>query len=202
MIVANFSRIFCDPERFAEDDKEIMSRVGMGVLYEKTDDGRQMRNISNELRYFILDNYYFKHHEALSSSVKKELQENKQALIIDCHSFSNTPFIRDIDKSPNRPDINIGTDSFHTPKELIDFTTNYFKNKGFGVGVDYPYSGTIVPSEYYKQDKRVISIMIEVNRKLYIDENTIEKNENFVCVKRTINDYLMAVKQLLPIAQP
>ena len=38
MIVANFSRIFCDPERFSEDEHEEMSKVGMGVLYEKTDD--------------------------------------------------------------------------------------------------------------------------------------------------------------------
>lgn len=34
MVVAEFSRIFCDPERFADDSMEIMAQYGMGVLYE------------------------------------------------------------------------------------------------------------------------------------------------------------------------
>lgn len=35
MIVAPFSRIFCDPERFPDDAQEVMAQFGMGVLYKK-----------------------------------------------------------------------------------------------------------------------------------------------------------------------
>ncbi len=45
MIIANFSRIFCDPERFADDSQEIMSQFGMGVLYENCDDDEVIRNL-------------------------------------------------------------------------------------------------------------------------------------------------------------
>ena|SRR5690554_6166927 len=38
-IVFKYSRVFCDPERFTDDSKEII-KVGMGVLYEKTDEGQ------------------------------------------------------------------------------------------------------------------------------------------------------------------
>lgn len=31
-IIANFSRIFCDPERFIDDSQEVMAQFGMGVL--------------------------------------------------------------------------------------------------------------------------------------------------------------------------
>lgn len=37
MVIANFSRIFCDPERFEHDSEEVMAQFGMGVLYEKLD---------------------------------------------------------------------------------------------------------------------------------------------------------------------
>ena len=33
MIVAEFSRIFCDPERFPDDSQEVMAQSGMGVLH-------------------------------------------------------------------------------------------------------------------------------------------------------------------------
>ncbi len=35
-IVFEYSRIFCDPERFSDDSKEPIAKVGMGVLHEKT----------------------------------------------------------------------------------------------------------------------------------------------------------------------
>jgi N-formylglutamate amidohydrolase len=49
-IVAPFSRIFCDVERFADDELEIMSKVGMGVLYEKLDSDEILRKVTPELR--------------------------------------------------------------------------------------------------------------------------------------------------------
>ena len=119
MIKANFSRIFCDPERFTDDSQEIMAQFGMGVLYEKNDDGELMRVVTPELRERILKDYYWTHHAKLSDAVNKQLQLYGKALILDCHSYPSKPFKRDLDKSSNRPDFNIGTDDFHTPAPLI-----------------------------------------------------------------------------------
>lgn len=49
-IVARFSRIFCDVERFADDELEVMSKFGMGVLYEKLDSDELLRKVTPELR--------------------------------------------------------------------------------------------------------------------------------------------------------
>ena len=57
-IVAPFSRIFCDVERFSDDKLEIMSKVGMGVLYEKLDSDELLRKVTPELRKKILTEYY------------------------------------------------------------------------------------------------------------------------------------------------
>ena len=86
-----FSRIFCDTERFSDDSQEVMAKYGMGVLYEKTDTGEPLRTITPELRQRILNNYYWKHHNRLTESVKFQLQEYGTATIVDCHSFPNKP---------------------------------------------------------------------------------------------------------------
>ena len=42
-----------------------------------------------------------------------------------------------------------------------------FEAFGYRVAIDSPFSGTIVPLKHYHKDKRVESVMIEVNRSLY-----------------------------------
>ena len=191
---ADFSRIFCDPERFREDSKEVMAQFGMGVLYEKTDDGKKLREINDSLRNRILNKYYFPHHENLNNAVKNQLNKFGNAFIVDCHSFSDIPFIRDTDKRPNRPDINIGTDRFHTDRSILDFTVSYFNAQGLSPGIDWPYSGTIVPVTYYRKNNKVGSIMIEVNRKLYLKDDSIVKNDHFENIQTIIQKYLSALK--------
>jgi hypothetical protein len=40
------------------------------------------------------------------------------------------------------------------------------------VAVDTPFSGALVPARHYRRDPRVQSVMVEVNRRLYLDEAT------------------------------
>lgn len=196
-IVFKYSRIFCDPERFLDDSKEPMSKKGMGVLYEKTDDNEVMRVISPDLRERILSEYYFSHHSNLNNAVKKQLELHDKALILDCHSFPNTPLKRCANKIVPRPDFNIGTDSFHTPKKLIDISITFFKERNFTLGIDYPFNGSIVPMEYYKKNKNVQSIMLEINRKLYLKEGTNEKSEQYEETKKAVQEYVELMKNEL-----
>ena len=194
IVKADFSRIFCDPERFSEDSQEVMAKYGMGVLYEKLDDGSVLREVNSKLREEILNNYYWPHHEKLNQAVNDQLELNGKALIVDCHSFPSNPHIRDLSQEENRPDFNIGTDPFHTPKYLIEISKNFFNQKGYSLGVDWPYSGSIVPLNHYKKTKNVSSIMLEINRALYLNEPGNQKLSNYSAVKETINEYLTVIK--------
>jgi N-formylglutamate deformylase len=193
-VKADFSRVFCDVERFADDSQEIMAQYGMGVLYEKSDDGEIIRKVNSELRERVMNNYYRRHHEALSKAVNDQLQAFGKALIIDCHSFPSLPHKRDLDQNSNRPDFNIGTDPFHTTKELIDLSVNFFKKSGYSVGIDWPYSGSIVPLEHYRKNKNAQTIMLEVNRKLYLNEPTNEKSGSYDEIKRVTNAFIRELK--------
>lgn len=196
-IIFEYSRIFCDPERFSDDSKEEMANVGMGVLYEKTDENEVMRVVSSELREKILKEYYFEHHSKLNNAVKKQLELNSRALILDCHSFPNIPMKRSQHKIVPRPDYNIGTDKFHTPKKLIDISIDFFKQRNLTLGIDFPFSGSIVPMEYYQKNKNVESIMLEINRKLYLKEGTNEKSKNYEKTKTIVQEYIELIKSEL-----
>jgi N-formylglutamate amidohydrolase len=150
--------------------------------------------VSPELKQDVLKEYYWVHHALLSKAVKTSLEQTESCLILDCHSFPSSPLTRAIVQDEIRPDFNIGTDSCHTPKYIIDESINYFETKGYTLGIDTPYSGSIVPMEYYQKDKRVTSIMLEVNRRLYLKENSNKKSENYNKTKEIVQGYIKLLK--------
>ena len=196
LIKAPFSRVFCDVERFEDDDKEIMSKVGMGMLYTHADDGSILRITTDEIRKTIVDNYYHPHHQVLTNEVDNQLKLYGQAKIVDCHSFSNIPFTRDVNQTLPRPDFNIGIHHFHTPEQWIHASQDFFENKGYSLGLDWPYAGTIVPKKHFASNKNVYSIMLEVNRDLYLKKDSIEKNEQFELIQHIISDWLKCIYSL------
>lgn len=196
-VIAPFSRIFCDPERFPDDNQEVMAQYGMGVLYEKSDDGRVIRQVTEALRTKILNQFYWPHHKRLSEAVKDQLEQYGKAIIIDCHSYPSVPLKRDLNKELNRPDFNIGTDGFHTPKKLIDISEAFFKERGYSLGIDWPYKGAIVPLEYYQKDKNVQTIMLEINRALYLNEPRNDKSDRYSEIKKVTGDFINEIRNCL-----
>lgn len=188
--VARFpvSRLVVDPERFADDSNETMVSRGMGVVYTKTSQGARLRSEPTpERRAQLLEKYYVPHHQRLSDLVAGALARHGRALVIDCHSFPSKPLPYELDQDPDRPDICLGTDAFHTPASLADFAQEIFLKKGFTVRINRPFSGALVPAEFYERDKRVAALMFEVNRGLYMDEETGEKFERFGAIQETLH---------------
>jgi hypothetical protein len=61
--------------------------------------------------------------------------------------------------------------------ELLSMTDAY------SVALDAPFAGALVPLSAYVKDGRVSSVMIEVNRRLYMDELSGQKARNFATVQ-------------------
>jgi len=183
------SRFVVDPERFDDDNQEPMAKQGQGVIYMKTTDLKPLRRSLQETeRTALLNRYYRPHHQQLENLVEQALSAHGKALIIDGHSFPNKPLAVDLNQQANRPDICLGTDSFHTPQPLIDDCVELFSHAGFSVEVNQPYSGTMVPLKYYGKDNRVSSILIEVNRRVYLRDGLVDlvKTDGFFEVQNYI----------------
>lgn len=179
-LVFPVSRLVCDPERFPNDADEPMAEKGMGAVYTRTSDGNALRQaLDNGERERILEQYYCPHHRRFERLVREALEASGYGLIIDGHSFPSSPLPCDLDQTPHRPDICIGTDVFHTPDWLQQAAVAAFSDLGWHVEVNRPYSGTIVPAGLYRVDQRVHSIMVEINRSLYMNEETSERSAEF-----------------------
>ena len=166
-IVTPFSRLFCDVERFP-DDAEPMYRIGRGFFYTKGYDGLELREMDTEFKQRVFRDYYQMHHELFFHEVNKRLGQYGVCHIIDCHSFNEEP-IGSLVAHPLSPDICIGTDAYHTPDYLLRYTMNFWTRHGYSVELNNPYSGCIIPSEFYGTEKNVKGIMIEINKRLYMD---------------------------------
>jgi N-formylglutamate amidohydrolase len=100
-----------------------------------------------------------------------------------------------LNQAPERPDFSIGTDDFHTPNLLKLVSIEFFKQHGYSLGVDYPYSGSIVPMEHYQKNRAVGTIMLEINRKLYLEEGTNIKSANYPKIKEVVKAYLATIRE-------
>lgn len=182
----SYSRMFCDVERYKDDKKEEMVLYGMGVIYQKDVNGRIIRNDNNEYKKYIIDNYYNKHHNKLNRLAIKLLDKLKCCYIIDLHSFSDS-YVYKIFGKINNPDICIGYDKAYIDKELLVKTYELFKSYGYSVKYNYPYKGSIVPN--IKDKDKVCSIMIEINKRIYLDYNLVLNIDKYIKLKECMNKY-------------
>jgi N-formylglutamate amidohydrolase len=199
-IIYPVSRLVCDPERFEDDAREPMSRIGMGVIYTATHDGRRcgLRQTPREAeREGLLDRFYRPHHARLTVAVEAELRDRGHCLIVDAHSFPSLPLPYELDQARERPDICLGTDDVHTPPSLLRAAEAAFSARFVGVAHNRPFAGALVPAAFLNRDHRVSSIMVEVNRGLYMDEGTGDRLPGFATVACLVQE---AVRELVDVA--
>lgn len=181
IVRATVSRLVVDVERFSDDSKETMAAQGMGAIYRVTSSLQTLRrDLLESEKLALMEQWYYPHHEQLENAVTSALEKHGKCLVIDCHSFPSDALPYETSESSQaRPDICIGTDTFHTNHLITDAFVHAFRDKGWSVEINSPFAGALVPASRYQQDSRVKAVMIEVNRKLYLDELNGTSNSNF-----------------------
>ena len=86
-VVFPYSRLLVDVERFAEDDLEPMSQLGMGVIYENGHKLKKIRRTLTDDEKIKLFDLYWNYHKRLGKYVDAALQKFNQCLIIDLHGY-------------------------------------------------------------------------------------------------------------------
>lgn len=174
-----YCRLYCDVERLVNDPLE---GKGLGISYRRTVDSNYL---PFEERSFSRLNEAFKYYADFHAYVSKRIVEMtcmNKILLIDCHSFSALPNLL----NPTPPDIDIcigyNDDETRPYTKIIDCIVQYFKSLGYKVGINEPFSNSKtfpVPVEYH-------SVMIEVNKRLYMNEQTLDRIDCFYKLKHDI----------------
>lgn len=188
-VVAKYSRFVCDVERFRDDDLEPRAKYGQGLMYTRTTFGKRLRLYDDKLREMILHEVYDPHHEMLTAAVENALERYGKCLVIDGHSFPSMTPIKPLGIF-TRPDFDIGTDSYHTPDGLCNALCDKVKDLGYSVKVNTPFGGAITPMKFYQRDKRVFSVMLETNRRLYMNSSDVTKSIGFDKTRKTCLDLM------------
>lgn len=156
MVRFPYSRFFCDVERLVDDPLE---DKGQGIVYTN------FNEFEKDLTPEVKEEAMMMYHQYIEK-VSGEIEDG--TLLIDCHSF---PASLVYGREPVDICIGYNEDWSKPERETIDFICGFLTAAGYKVKENYPYSNSLTPLDkdycHYK------SIMIEVNKKVYMDEESI-----------------------------
>ena len=178
-VVFPYCRLYCDVERLVNDPLELK---GLGISYHRI---MESDNLPFEERSFSTMHEAFHYYADFHANVSKKIVDMtimNRTLLIVCHSFSEFPNLL----NPTPPDIDIciryNDDESRPDNKIIEKIVTHFKACGYKVGINDPFSNSKtfnVPLNYH-------SVMIEVNKRLYMDEYTLMKFDTFDKLKNQI----------------
>ncbi|MFV0575909.1 MAG: N-formylglutamate amidohydrolase [Vibrio sp.] len=182
-VVQKHSRFIVDCERLP-DDIEPLYQEGYGICYRKDFDGNELTiELPNKEAMLKI---YHQHHKQLNFETRKILCYIPVVFIVDCHSFGDDQIESDVDFC-------LGFNDDFSDFDMLAKMKNYLENLGYKVGVNDPYSNAIVPNQFYG-NADVKSIMIEVNKRLYLTDD-YQKIADFGKVKNVITNLLEIISQ-------
>lgn len=163
IFVNRLSRLVVDPERFTDDE---MVAAGMGPVYTHGHDGRRLRDDDPVRDAALLRDHFRPYAEAMTTLVDERLTATGTAYVIDVHSYPALRLPYELHGDGPRPPVCLGTDTFHTPPDLIAAARAAFPD----TALNSPFAGCYVPLKHYHRDPAVRALMIEIRRDQYMTE--------------------------------
>lgn len=146
-----------------------------GVVWRATTDGRPV--LTRPLSYASLNRrlsaFYVPYHRALAETLEAMRARFGHAVLLAAHSMPSRGRSLHVDAGVQRADVVPGTQGRTTADaRVIDLVDAHFRAAGLRVVHDDPYKGGFATQHYGRPRDHVHAIQIELNRALYVDEET------------------------------
>jgi len=137
-----------------------------------------------------LERLYLPYHRMLAGLVEQARARFGVAVLIDCHSMPS---------ALGAPDVVLG-DRYgaSAAPALTAAAEEAFNAAGFGVARNTPYAGGHTTVQYGRAAAGIHALQIEINRGLYLDEETIAKRPCFETMKNCLTAALTQLTAIAP----
>ena len=140
-----------------------------------------------------VDALYRPYHDQLRGLLVKTHSLFGYGVLIDCHSMPANAQAG----SKNRPDFVIG-DRYGTSasEDLSQLTIEILQDLGYTVSRNKPYAGGFITEHYGRPGRGLHALQIEINRGLYIDEETLAKTAGFATLQADLTRFMTLLTEL------
>ncbi|MEM9575786.1 MAG: N-formylglutamate amidohydrolase [Pseudomonadota bacterium] len=212
LLSARFPRFFIDPNRARDDiDSSLVdgtlpfslnptrkTEKGFGLLRRNALPGIRVYDAPIPAKTLLanIETYYDAYHARLGALIEETQRSFGRAIHLDCHSMKSRGNAMNDDPGAERPDI-VVSDSFGTTADpsLSQRLATEFSKVGLRTQINDPYKGAELITRHSDPNQGRHSIQIEINRALYMDEQTFTKSDNFQNVQNQIETVLKALTQ-------
>lgn len=177
------------PEPFQPTDKSFR---GMGLIPRvcgKGDIALRTEPISADDLKHRLDNYYWPYHNLLSNILADFITRDGVAFHVSCHSMSSVGGFAVADVGRERSDFDIGTRGGETcDASFSDAVVSFLKGKGYDATLNEHFPGAESVRKHGDPANNVQSLQIEINRSIYMDEDSYRRGDRFDTIQKDLAD--------------
>jgi len=137
-----------------------------------------------------IERIYRPYHRALRDAVDGLLRRHGRVWHVNWHSMKSVGNAMTPDgEGAGRPDAVVGNLRGRSAGPLLtDLVVRLLRRHGLSVGVNEPYAGGTLVADVGDPARGVESIQIELNRRLYLDEQLVERTGGFATLAAVIHD--------------
>ena len=137
--------------------------------------------LSQKTHQLLIEKYFNPFHKRLKTHIKSLKQQGeKKIYLLDLHSMPSkaTSFHKDTGKL--RAEVVIGDNEGKSCSPAFrDLVLTAYQKAGFKTALNDPYKGGAITKTYGQPSQSQEALQVELNRSLYMNEITKEKNKNF-----------------------
>lgn len=172
-----------------------------GVVWRARTDGTPLLRAPLTTQQFArrLELFYDPYHQTLREVAARMRQEHGHVVIVAAHSMPSTGRRVFGGRHVRRADVVPGTRGRSTADgRIIDLIDRHFRDAGLSVKHDDPYRGGWTTSSYGAPRRGQHAVQIELNRALYVDEQTSEiKKSEFARLQEVLDQLLRKLGELM-----
>lgn len=173
-------------------DEKVMGKVrlGKGLIWRTTDDGfpiYQRKLTVAEVQARIAQCWQ-PYHAAVAQAIADAHARHGYSIHINCHSMPAVASSNATDfPGEAHADFVVGDrDGTTAAAPLSRLVCEYLRGLGYSVAYNHPYKGVELVRRYGAPQQQRHSIQLEINRKLYMSEETLEINDGFAPLKTSL----------------